>query len=50
MQGKIFLSIVVANVMCLHFNMQREDILEHTNDKCRFSNLIVSQLVDHFVP
>ena len=28
--GKIFLSVLTASVMCLHFSMQGEDILEHT--------------------
>ena len=34
MQAKIILSMLVANVMCLHFHMQEEDTLKHTNAKC----------------
>ena len=30
----MFLSILMAIVMCLHFSMQREDILESTNGMC----------------
>ena len=33
MQGKILLSILMVSVMCLHFSMQKEDILEHINAK-----------------
>ena len=29
MQEEDILSILMASVMCLHFNMQEEDILEH---------------------
>ena len=39
MQGEISLSIPVASVMCLHFNMQEEDILEHANAKCHLRTL-----------
>ena len=31
MQGE---DVFEASVVCLHFSMQEEDILEHTNDKC----------------
>ena len=32
MKGKILLSLLImASVMCLHFSMQKEDTLEHTN-------------------
>jgi hypothetical protein len=34
----------MASVMCLHFSMQEEDILEHTNAKCHCVHF--SQLVD----
>ena len=37
----------MASVMCLHFCMQKEDILEHTDGKCHVRTL--SQLVDHGV-
>ena len=40
-KGKKLLSILLASVMCLHFGMQEDDILEHTNSKC--------QLVDNCV-
>jgi hypothetical protein len=30
------LSLLMASVMCLHFSMQEEDILEHTKSKCDF--------------
>ena len=39
MQGKIILSILLASVMCLHFGMQEEDILERTNAKCHLCTL-----------
>ena len=34
MQGKKSLSILITSVMCLHFSMQEEEILEHNNAKC----------------
>ena len=34
-----YLSLLMASVMCLHFNMQEEDILEHTNGKCHLCTL-----------
>ena len=34
MQGKISLSILMASVICLRFNMQGHDLLEHTNAMC----------------
>jgi hypothetical protein len=42
MQRKIFLSILIATSMCLHFSMQEEDTLEHTNVKCHFRTLLVN--------
>ena len=33
-EGKIFLSILMAIVMCLHSSMQEEDIFEHTIGTC----------------
>ena len=33
----MFLSILMAGVMPLHFNMQGEDIFELTNGKCHVS-------------
>ena len=35
-KGKLFLSTLMATVMCVHFSMQEEDILEHTNGKFKF--------------
>ena len=32
MQGECILSVLMASVVCLHFSMQKEDILEHTNN------------------
>ena len=32
----------MASVMCLHFSMQEEDILEHTNAKCHLCTLLVN--------
>ena len=34
----------MASVMCLNFNMQEEDIIQHTNGKCHLCTL-----VDHCV-
>ena len=31
----------MASVMWLHFSMQEEDILEHTNGKCSFVYTLV---------
>ena len=31
MQGEDLLSILMASVMCLHYNKQEEDTLEHIN-------------------
>ena len=39
MQGKMILSILLASVMYLHFSVQEEDIIEHTNAKCRLCTL-----------
>ena len=38
-KGKIFLSVLMASVMCLCFRMQHDDILEHTNGKCHLCTL-----------
>ena len=38
-KGKIVLSILMASVMCLHFCMQEEDILEHSNGKYHLCTL-----------
>ena len=42
MHAKILLSILMVSVMCLHFIMQEEDILEHTNAKCHVCTLLVN--------
>ena len=34
MQGEDSFELLMASVMCLHFSMQEDDVLEHTNDKC----------------
>ena len=34
MQGKIFLSVLMASVMCSQIGMLEENILEHINGKC----------------
>jgi hypothetical protein len=34
MQGNILFSLLMASVMRLHFSMQEEDVLEHTDGKC----------------
>ena len=44
MQGEDIFSILMASVMCSHFSMQEEDILEYTNGKCHFG-----ELIDHCV-
>ena len=33
------LSVLTASVKCLHFNLQEEGILEHTNGKCHLFTL-----------
>ena len=40
-----FMSGLKASVICLQFDMQEEDILQHTNDIC----VHFSQLVEHCV-
>ena len=35
----IVLNILMASVMCLHFGMQEEDILEHSNGNCQLCTL-----------
>ena len=32
----------MESVMCLHFNMQQEDVLEHANVKCCLCTLLVN--------
>ena len=32
-KGKIFFVVIMASVICFHFRMQEEDILEHIIDK-----------------
>jgi hypothetical protein len=39
MQGEIFLSVLMAGVMCLDFSMQEEEILENTNGQCHLCTL-----------
>ena len=34
MPGNVFLNVLMASVRCLDFNVQEEDIFEHTNGKC----------------
>jgi hypothetical protein len=36
---KIFLSIPLASVICLHFNMQEKDILKHMSGKSHLCTL-----------
>ena len=38
-KGKILLSTLMASVMCMHFSMQEEHILEHINAKCYLCTL-----------
>ena len=38
-KGKKFPSVLMASVMYLHFSMQEEDIMEHTNAKCHLCPL-----------
>jgi hypothetical protein len=42
----ILLSVLMASVICLLFNIQEVDVLEHTNGKCHLC-VHFSQLVDH---
>ena len=35
----MFLSVLMASVICLYFSMQEEDILKHTNDMCHLCTL-----------
>ena len=39
----------MASVMCLHFSMQEEDIIEHTIVMASVICVQFSQLVDHCV-
>ena len=34
----------MLGVMCLHFSMQEEDIIEHTNAKCHEITLMIKLL------
>jgi hypothetical protein len=36
------LSILMARVMCLRFNMQEEDVFEHIHHKCQLYTLLVN--------
>ena len=40
--GKISLSIQLEIVMCLHFSMQEEGILEHANAMCDLCTVVQS--------
>ena len=46
-KGHIWLSILMTSVVCLHFSMKEDDVLEHTNIKCHLCTL--SQHVGHYV-
>ena len=46
-KGKIFLSLLMASAMGLHFSIQEEDTFEHTNAKCICVHF--TQLADHYV-
>ena len=35
----MYLSLLMASIMQLHFSMQGEDILEYTNGKCHLCTL-----------
>ena len=37
-------SILISIVMYLHFSMQEEDIIEHTNGKCHVFTLMINEL------
>ena len=39
MQREDILSVLMASVMCLHFSVHEEDILEHTNSKFHLCTL-----------
>ena len=38
-KGKIFISVLMSSVMCLHICMHEEDILKHPNGKCHLYTL-----------
>ena len=38
-RGEYYGAFLMPSVMRLHFSMQEEDILEHTNVKCHLSTL-----------
>ena len=40
----MLLSILMSNVMYLHFGMQEENVLEDTNAKCHLCALLVNLL------
>jgi hypothetical protein len=46
MQGVVF-SEIMASVICLHFRMQEEDILEHSNGKCHEVTMMVKLLINN---
>ena len=46
-KGKIFLSVLMASIMCLHFSMQDEDILSIL--MASYTCVHFSQLVDYCV-
>ena len=39
MQGEDIFSILMASVMCLHYSMQEEYIIEYTNANCHLCTL-----------
>ena len=42
-QGEdIFLSVLITSVMCLHFSIQEEDILDHTNWQVLFVYILAN--------
>ena len=49
MQGKLLLSILMASVMCLQFNIQKEDMLEHTNVGPMSSIICVTYIGKHLI-
>ena len=38
-KGERVLSILMGSVMCLHFSMQEEDILENNNAMCQLCTI-----------
>ena len=41
-KGEILLRISIASVMCLHFSIQEEDNIEHSNVECCLCTLLVN--------